>query len=45
MRSNYLLLLLCDLDTHVFGHDETGDTLVPGRWVNVGEYLSVSSVQ
>ena len=30
LRSNYLLLLLGDLNTHVFGHDETGDTLVPG---------------
>jgi hypothetical protein len=45
MRSNYLLLLLGNLDTHVFGHDETSDTLVAGRWVDVGEYLSVSSVQ
>jgi hypothetical protein len=42
MRSNYLLLLLGNLDTHVFGHDETGDTLVPGRWVDIGEYLIVS---
>lgn len=34
-----LLLLLCDFDTHILAHDETGDTLVPSRWVNVGEYL------
>ena len=45
MRSNHLLLLLGDLNTHVFGHDETGDTLVTGRRVDIGEYLSVSSVQ
>ena len=42
MRSNHLLLLLGDLNTHVFGHDETGDTLVTSRWVDVGEYLLVS---
>lgn len=31
--------LLGDLDTHIFAHDETGDSLVASRRVHIGKYL------
>jgi len=43
-RRTHLRFLLGNLDTHVFAHDETRDTLVSSRWVNVGKYLFVRSI-
>lgn len=40
-RAN-LCLLLGDLDTHVFAHDETGDALVPGGWIDIRKHLTRS---